>query len=72
MAYFIELTQETGTEREAIYVNVDQVAVARFSPERKTLKVTLCNGQELSASGEEAESAIAMIRNHGKSRRIGG
>lgn len=62
MCKFIQLTIETGTGKDTIYVNVEQIASARFSVDDKSLKITMANGEEHVAEGEEAASALAGIR----------
>ena len=63
MAKFISFTQDNGTGFSTVFINVDQIASAKYDPKEEFLEVFVAGGREaFELTGQEAKDAAAAIR----------
>ena len=60
MPQFIRFSEETGTGKETVFVNVDRVSFARH--DGNTLQLKTADGEEFQLSGSDAEQALKILR----------
>ena len=63
MAKFIHYTEDRGIGKQTVFVNIDQIATARFDPETGVLELEIAGASDRSqAHGSEAKAALETIK----------
>lgn len=62
MSQFISFTEETGPSRDILFVNLDQIAFARYDGADGMLLLALVSGHEFHVSKEEAAAILPALR----------
>lgn len=60
MPKFIRLTEDTGTGKDTVFVNLDRISFARHSG--NVLQIKTADGEEFHLEGPEADKALKSLR----------